>query len=416
LSDDNNALSPDAASDCLDSEQVGAPKLPPPAVKRRNKPSAWRKVRPIATVIGLLVLGWVLYALAWPPLEIRNKIATAKWKYSPHDLEISIYQRMIYRSCEYLYCFWFFYLGASIGSFVNVVANRTPQGKTIVSRGSHCPFCDQPLSMLENIPIFGWIALRGRCRTCHLPIAPRYLVMELFVGAIFMTLAIIELMGNGMNLPHRDWKFGAGIVSTVFFPKWNLIGACLAHASLFSVAVMLIGSHMDRLRFPSFPLIVIGLIYVACATFNPIIAPVFWAEPWQATYPYSGSVPWQRLQTSLLGIAGGLTVGLLFALSIWQTCLRSHTSSGKGIWFAHSIFIFALSGALLGWQAVLNVGVLAGCFSMLALNWFPGLAATGLAKDPELRPQVLALAIATITLFFHHLCWRQLAFLSLLSF
>jgi leader peptidase (prepilin peptidase)/N-methyltransferase len=415
LSDENPSLPSEPSPTCDGSEQIDAPKLPR-ARKRPKKRFVWRRYGPVLALIGALVLGWFLYAVVWPPLEIRHKIATAQWKYSRSDPEINVPVRMIYRTCEYLYCFWFFYLGASIGSFINVVANRTPQGKTIVSRGSHCPFCDQPLSMLENTPIFGWVALRGRCRTCHLPIAVRYLLMEILVGGIFMILAIIELMGNGMNLPHRDWRFGAGIVSTVFYPKWNLIGACIVHASLFAVAVMLIASHMDRLRFPTLPLIMIGIIFLACATFNPIVAPVSWAEPWQPTYPQMSSAPWQRFQTSLVGTAAGLLVGVLFAILHWQTFFRDKDPTGAGPWFAHSIFIFTLAGTLLGWQAAVNVGILGACLSMIALNGSLLGNAAGLAKDPVLRPQVLALAIATITLLLHHLCWRQLAFLSLLPF
>lgn len=401
------------------SEQVDAPKLGP-IRKRIKKGRLWRKHGPILSVLAVLVLGWVLYGLVWPPIEIRRQIATTKWKYAPNDMNISLTYRVMLRTCEYLFCFWFFYFGASIGSFINVVANRTPLGKSIIWRGSHCPFCDRRLTMLDNMPIFGWIALRGRCRSCHLPISPRYLIMEIAVGAIFMSLALVELMGNGMNLPHRDWRFGSGIVFTVFYPKWDLISAFAIHASLFAVAVMLIGSHMDRLRFPVLPMAVIVAIAIACATFHPIVAPVRWAEPWGATYPRMMSVPGQRLATSLLGLAAGGLVGLGFSGLLWQAFFRPAQStddvSDRPRWFYHGIVIFLLAGSLLGWQAVFQVGIVATSLVILALRPFSLGSAAGLANDPRMRPQVLALAILTTTLLLHHLCWRLVAFVPFLSF
>lgn len=394
-------------------EQTDAPRSSS-VRKRKRRRYAWRRHAPILTVVGLLVVGWVLYGLVWPTLEIRNRIATAKWKFYPGDPDISVSLRIMLRTCEYLYCFWFFYLGASIGSFINVVASRVPRGLTIVSRGSHCPYCDQRLRMLDNIPVFGWIALRGRCRTCHLPIAPRYLVMELIVGSIFMSLAIIELIGNGMNLPYREWKFGSGIVYTVFYPKWNLIGAYVTHASLLAVAVMLIASHMDRLRFPKLPLVLIGMIYVACATFEPLVAPVRWTEPWGAIYPRNVGVPWDRFQTSMMGLAAGTLIGLGFGALQWVACLR--TMQGSSAWFRHSLVIFMLAGTLLGWQVVFNLGIGASAIILLVLNLTPLRRMAGLSTYPDLRPQVLALVILTITLFLHHLLWRQLAFLPFLPF
>ncbi len=452
MSGDLTSPSPASPNGEKVSEQVDAPKSRG-SRKRQRRRHAWRRHAPILTLLGLLILGWVLYGLVWPPLEIRHKIANARWKIYPNDPEISVSIRIMLRTCEYLYCFWFFYLGASIGSFINVVANRVPRGVTIVSRGSHCPYCDSRLSLLDNTPVFGWVALRGRCRACHLPIAPRYLIMELVVGAIFMILAVIELMGNGMNLPYREWRFSSGIVYTVFYPKWDLIGTYVIHASLFAIAVMLIGSHMDRLRFPSLPLWVIGAIYIACSTFQPLVAPIRWIEPWGPTYTRLNPVPWERLQTSIIGLFAGTLIGLGFAALVWFVLLRpkksmgattagtlseaspteqiteqilddspiwddspTHKRSLASPWFFHSIVIFLLAGLLLGWQVVFNVGLAASLITLLVLSLSSFGKLTGLSKDPFLRPQVLALAILTITLLLHHLFWRQLALLPFLPF
>jgi len=417
LNDEHSAMVSHSSDDNVFSEQVDAPKLPRER-RRKEKWHLWRKRGPILVTVGLLVLGWVLYALVLPMLEIRHTIATSKWKISPDDLEVSLTFRIMLRTCEYLSCFWFFFLGASIGSFINVVANRTPQGKSIISRGSHCPFCDSKLGVYDNIPVFGWIALRGRCRTCHLPIAPRYLIMEIIVGAIFMTLALIELMGNGMNLPHRDWRFGSGIVFTVFYPKWDLIGAYCVHASLFAVVVMLIASHMDRLRFPALPLAVIGVIYMALAIFHPIVAPVRWAEPWGSTYPVliSDPDPWQRLQTAWIGLGAGIVLGLCFAVPTWRAYFRTSHPSETGRWFFHSLVIFMLVGVLLGWQAVFHVALASSALVVLVLSCLPRFGGQTPADSIILRDQVIALSIVTITLMVHHLFWRQIAFAPFLPF
>jgi leader peptidase (prepilin peptidase) / N-methyltransferase len=81
----------------------------------------------------------------------------------------------------------FFALGASVGSFLNVVVWRVPRGKSLVSPPSHCPACGHRLSMLkDNIPVLGWFILRGRCRYCAQPISIRYPAVELFTGLLFV--------------------------------------------------------------------------------------------------------------------------------------------------------------------------------------------------------------------------------------
>jgi leader peptidase (prepilin peptidase)/N-methyltransferase len=75
--------------------------------------------------------------------------------------------------------------GASVGSFLNVVAYRLPAGLSLVSPPSHCPKCNHRLGSTENIPVFGWLRLRGRCRWCRTPISPRYPSVEALTGILF---------------------------------------------------------------------------------------------------------------------------------------------------------------------------------------------------------------------------------------
>lgn len=77
-------------------------------------------------------------------------------------------------------------LGLCIGSFLNVVIARVPEGLSIVRPGSRCPKCGHVLSWYENIPVLSWLALRGRCRGCRAPISPRYVLVELLTGLLFL--------------------------------------------------------------------------------------------------------------------------------------------------------------------------------------------------------------------------------------
>jgi leader peptidase (prepilin peptidase)/N-methyltransferase len=75
-----------------------------------------------------------------------------------------------------------FALGAALGSFLNVVAYRLPRGMSLSSPGSRCPACGKPIRWYDNVPIFGWLLLRGRCRDCRAAISPRYPMVELLAA------------------------------------------------------------------------------------------------------------------------------------------------------------------------------------------------------------------------------------------
>lgn len=79
----------------------------------------------------------------------------------------------------------FFIYGAIFGSFFNVVGLRVPKKESIVSPPSHCTTCNRKLRPLDLIPIFSFIALRGKCRGCGQKISPVYPLMEFITGALF---------------------------------------------------------------------------------------------------------------------------------------------------------------------------------------------------------------------------------------
>src|ERR1700687_2590847 len=81
---------------------------------------------------------------------------------------------------------FFFLFGIVIGRFLNVCISRIPEGLSIISPGSRCPRCETPIKPYDNIPVLGWILLRGKCRNCHLPISPMYPIVEFLTGLFFV--------------------------------------------------------------------------------------------------------------------------------------------------------------------------------------------------------------------------------------
>jgi len=81
-----------------------------------------------------------------------------------------------------------FVLGLIVGSFANVLVLRTQKGESIVSPGSHCPNCHEPLKWQDNIPVFSYLLLKGKCRYCHKLISWQYPVVEAAVAMLFVSL------------------------------------------------------------------------------------------------------------------------------------------------------------------------------------------------------------------------------------
>ncbi len=82
-------------------------------------------------------------------------------------------------------------MGCCIGSFLNVVIYRLPREKSLVHPGSACPHCGTAIRFYDNIPLVSWILLRARCRRCRAPISPRYFIVELLTGAVFLGVYLV---------------------------------------------------------------------------------------------------------------------------------------------------------------------------------------------------------------------------------
>lgn len=82
--------------------------------------------------------------------------------------------------------------GLLIGSFLNVVAWRLPRGESLVKPRSKCPGCSTQLKVYDNIPVFSWLFLRGRCRGCGEKISARYPVVEAVTAALYVLVVAVK--------------------------------------------------------------------------------------------------------------------------------------------------------------------------------------------------------------------------------
>src|SRR4051794_10738645 len=101
-------------------------------------------------------------------------------------------------------------VGAVVGSFLNVVAWRLPRGESLVRPRSRCPHCEAPVRPYHNVPVVSWLALRGRCADCAVPISARYPVVEAITAALYV--AVVAFTGAD-----RDALLGLLLV-TVLVP------------------------------------------------------------------------------------------------------------------------------------------------------------------------------------------------------
>jgi leader peptidase (prepilin peptidase)/N-methyltransferase len=82
--------------------------------------------------------------------------------------------------------------GLIIGSFLNVVAYRLPRGESLATPGSHCPSCGTPIKPYDNVPVLGWLLLRGRCRSCGERISARYPLVEALTAALAVAVELTK--------------------------------------------------------------------------------------------------------------------------------------------------------------------------------------------------------------------------------
>ena len=154
---------------------------------------------------------------------------------------------------------WFFWLGAAMGSYLNVVVYRMPRGIKSVAPDSRCPKCLTPIRWYDNIPVISWLVLRGRCRACHEAISPRYLMVELLMGSLFLGLLCVEVLSGGANLPHRPRRGFGNLPMIEHLMEWDLVGIYFYHVAILWFIVGIVLFFIDGHRVPK-RFILVGLV------------------------------------------------------------------------------------------------------------------------------------------------------------
>jgi leader peptidase (prepilin peptidase) / N-methyltransferase len=142
-------------------------------------------------------------------------------------------------------------VGSAIGSFLNVVAGRLPEGMSVVTPASACPKCHHPIRPWDNLPILSWFILRGRCRDCDTRISARYPAVEAGTAVLWVVLFVGTVglpSATAFPVPAGDLAL-VGIYG-VFFSA--LLAVSLIDADHFIVPDVI-----------SLPLVPIGLTVVA---------------------------------------------------------------------------------------------------------------------------------------------------------
>ena len=87
---------------------------------------------------------------------------------------------------EVILCIYTVLVGLCVGSFLNVLIYRLPREESLISPPSHCPSCNTPIKWYDNIPIFSYLFLGGKCRSCKTKISPRYIAVEALNAALWV--------------------------------------------------------------------------------------------------------------------------------------------------------------------------------------------------------------------------------------
>jgi leader peptidase (prepilin peptidase)/N-methyltransferase len=203
---------------------------------------------------------------------------------------------------------WLGVIGACIGSFLNVVAYRMPRGMSVVWKPSHCPRCGHDIRMRDNVPVLGWLLLRGRCRDCGAPIAARYAIVEALIGLAFAWLAWAELLSGGANLPGGPLISPAGATNMVINPNWPLIGLFAFHGILMSLLMAILLIDWDNNRAPWLFALMAAVVVGIAATHHPTWYPDRGGSLFPLTAPQDaalgaalGAVAWGVLRSGPAG-------------------------------------------------------------------------------------------------------------------
>lgn len=248
---------------------------------------------------------------------------------------------------------WIFVIGSAIGSFLNVVIYRMPQGMNIAHPGSRCPQCGAAIRWYHNLPIAGWLILRGRCYDCRATIAVRYPLVEALVAGVFLVLAAVDVLpylGQGVagSEPYS-------VTEKIRWLQW------LCHATLMSGLVAVTFIDVDGQRLPR-------RLWGVIAAVGAVL-PAIWPEIRTTHYlPYLNWPKfWEREPPWPVGLWDGGAGLLAAALLAWPATVAP--------WFRYSqrhnaVYALLWVGLFLGWQPV-------AVLACLTATTYLGLGAVG---------------------------------------
>lgn len=237
----------------------------------------------------------------------------------------------------------FFLYGVALGSFLNVCIYRLPRELSVVRPRSACPSCHAPIAWYDNLPVWSWLVLRGRCRACRERISSRYLVVELLTGALFVAC----YAGFGLTL------------STLKF---------CAFAFLLLGLIFIDAEHKllpDALTLPG---LAVGLGFSLLVPVQDLGSRLLAA--W-VKLPVSSDISWRLL--SLVDSALGAAVGASFIYGAGAIYRRARGVEGMGF---GDVKLMAMVGAFVGVKltiftlfAASLVGSMFGLSAVLAVWW-----------------------------------------------
>ncbi len=216
---------------------------------------------------------------------------------------------------DWLIALAIFGTGLAFGSFLNVCVYRMPLGLSVIFPRSACPNCKAGIAAYDNIPVLSWIFLGGRCRNCQTPIAPRYMIVELLTGALFLACY---------------WHFGLEL-------------ATLKYCAFGFLLLGLIFTDAETQLLPD-QLTLTGLFLgVAFSFFVPVndLASQFFSGA--ISLPVSSDLSWRLI--SLADSFLGATVGASFIYGVGAIYFRARGVEGMGF---GDVKLMAMIGAFLG--------------------------------------------------------------------
>jgi len=163
-----------------------------------------------------------------------------------------------------------FAFGACFGSFQNVLVWRMPRHMPIALARSHCPKCKHAILGKDNVPIIGWLRLRGKCRFCGLPISIRYPLIEASVAILCGGLFLVIVVGHGFTLPF-NWSDPHSLNWLSEFPHCELLVVFLHQFAFgyFLLTYALIDE--DRQNTPWRFLFIALIVHAALVAWEPAI-------------------------------------------------------------------------------------------------------------------------------------------------